>query len=135
MGTHAFITAIAVLFFSGSAISQSGNASRDTSTATVPKITFIELGSVSCIPCKAMQLVMKSVERKYGGQIKVVFYDVWKDDQRSYAERYAIRVIPTQVFLDSKGKEIMRHEGFFPEKEIDSFLQSKGLKPGAGTAE
>ncbi len=135
MGTHAFLTATAVLLFYGSAVSQSGNASRDTSTATVPTITFIELGSVNCIPCKAMQPVMKSVERKYGSQIRVVFYDVWKDDQRSYAERYAIRVIPTQVFLDAKGKEIMRHEGFFPEKEIDSFLQSRGLKPGAGAAD
>jgi hypothetical protein len=23
----------------------------------------------------------------------------------------------------------MRHEGFFPEKEIDNFLQSRGLDP------
>ena len=92
-------------------------------------ITFVELGSVKCIPCRQMQPVMKAIEQKYGDQIKVVFYDVWKEDQSKYAEKYGIRLIPTQVFLDGTGKELLRHEGFFPEKDIDAFLQSKGLKP------
>jgi len=72
---------------------------------------------------------MKAIEDKYGDQIKVVFYDVWKDDQKEYASKYKIRLIPTQVFLDESGKELMRHEGFFPEEDIDEFLQSRGLKP------
>lgn len=41
------------------------------------KVTFIELGSVRCIPCQKMQPVMKSIETKYGNEVKVVFYDVW----------------------------------------------------------
>lgn len=103
---------------------------KDTSSiVSQPLVTFIELGSVNCIPCKAMQPVMKSIEEKYGPQVKIVFYDVWKKEQAHYGQEYKIRLIPTQVFLDSQGKELMRHEGFFPEKEIDTFLQSKGLKP------
>ena len=94
-------------------------------------ITFVELGSIKCIPCRKMQPVMKAIEEKYAGQVKVVFHDVWKEDQRHYAQEYKIRVIPTQVFLDQNGRELMRHEGFFPEKDIDAFLQSKGLKPMA----
>lgn len=93
------------------------------------QITFVELGSVNCIPCKAMQPIMKSIEEKYGDQVKVVFYDVWQPDQRQYAQQYGIKLIPTQVFLDKEGTEIMRHEGFFPEAEIDAFLQKQGLKP------
>ena len=92
-------------------------------------ITFIELGSVNCIPCKMMQPIMKSVEEKYGEQIEVVFYDVWKPEQRHYAKDYSIRVIPTQVFLDKNGNEVFRHEGFFPETELDAFLQKNGLIP------
>ena len=92
-------------------------------------ITFIELGSVNCIPCKMMQPVMAAIGKKYAEQIKIIFYDVWKDDQRHYAVQYGIRLIPTQVFLDSEGREIMRHEGFFPELEIDKFLRSRGLIP------
>lgn len=93
-----------------------------------PGITFIELGSVNCIPCKQMQPVMKAIEKKYGDQIRVIFYDVWKDDQKQYASKYGIKLIPTQVFLDASGREIKRHEGFYSEKDIDKFLQSRGLK-------
>lgn len=98
-------------------------------SAAPAKITFVELGSVNCIPCKAMQPVMKAIEEKYGDQIKVIFYDVWKADQKKYAQEFNIRLIPTQVFLDAKGREIFRHEGFFPEAEIDKLLQSHGLNP------
>jgi len=94
-----------------------------------PKVTFVELGSVNCIPCKQMQPIMKSIEEKYGEQVKVTFYDVWKDDQKKYAQQYGIKLIPTQVFLDENGKEFFRHEGFYPEAEIDKLLQDKGLKP------
>lgn len=97
--------------------------------AELPLVTFVELGSVNCIPCKQMQPVMKAIQEKYDKQIKVIFYDVWKEDQRKYAEEYGIRLIPTQVFLDKEGKEIFRHEGFFPEAEIDKFLQKQGLHP------
>jgi len=92
-----------------------------------PKVTFIELGSVNCIPCKQMQPVMKAIEAKYGEQVKVIFYDVWTKEQKQYAQLYKIKLIPTQVFLDENGKEFHRHEGFYPEAEIDKILQGKGL--------
>jgi len=102
---------------------------RPNDTSPTPHITFVELGSVKCVPCRQMQPIMRSIEEKYAGLVKVVFFDVWKGDQRRYAEEYHIRVIPTQIFLDQNSRELMRHEGFLPEKEIDAFLQSKGIKP------
>lgn len=100
--------------------------------ADKPKVTFVELGSVNCIPCKQMVPVMKSIEEKYGEQVKVIFYDVWTKEQKKYAQQYKIKLIPTQVFLDENGVEFFRHEGFYPEDEIDKLLRSKGLKPGRG---
>jgi thioredoxin 1 len=91
------------------------------------KVTFLELGSVSCIPCKKMQPIMKSIETRYVGQVKVIFHDVMKD--RSVSQQYGIKLIPTQIFLDQSGKEITRHEGFFPEEDIDKILKSQGLSP------
>jgi thioredoxin 1 len=90
------------------------------------KVTFVELGSVNCIPCKAMQPVMKAVEEEYGDQVQVIFHDVWKDPEPG--RKYGIRLIPTQVFLDEKGVEFHRHEGFYSKEEIDIVLQSRGLK-------
>lgn len=101
---------------------------RGSLTLTEPQVTFVELGSVKCIPCKQMQPVMKAIEQKYGTQVKVVFHDVWTDAGKPYAEKYKIRLIPTQVFLDSQGKEFFRHEGFFPEADIDKLLQKQGVK-------
>lgn len=100
----------------------------DASQKQKSKVTFVELGSVNCIPCKKMQPVMKAIEEKYGEQISVVFYDVWKEEQKKYAGQYKIKLIPTQVFLDKNGKEFFRHEGFFAESEIDKILTKRGLK-------
>jgi thioredoxin 1 len=122
-----YLSVIVILFSVGSMLAMQNK--KDKKTIEVqPKITFIELGSVNCIPCKKMQPIMKSVEKKYGEQIKVIFYDVWQPDQKKYAQQYGIKLIPTQVFLDEKGKEVFRHEGFYAEEEIDKLLKSKGLK-------
>lgn len=94
---------------------------------TETKVTFIELGSVNCVPCKMMQPIMKQVEEKYIGQVKVVFYDVRTNIGRPFGQVYGIRVIPTQVFLDSSGKEYYRHEGFFPYEELVKVLEQQGI--------
>ena len=91
------------------------------------KVTFIELGSVKCIPCQQMQPVMKSIEQKYGKDVKVVFHDVWTEAGAPFATKYGIEAIPTQVFLDQTGKEYFRHVGFFPEDELIKVLQMKGV--------
>lgn len=99
-----------------------------TGVTGLVKVTFIELGSVRCIPCKQMQPVMKSIETKYGNHVKVIFYDVWTPEGKPFGEQYKINLIPTQVFLDQDGKEYFRHEGFFPEEELVKTLKQKGVR-------
>jgi thioredoxin 1 len=91
------------------------------------KVTFIELGSVNCIPCRMMQPVMKEIREKYSEQVKVVFHDVWTAEGRPFGAEFGIQAIPTQVFLDKDGKEYYRHTGFFPENELVKILQMKGV--------
>ena len=104
------------------------SASELTKNVVKYKVTFIELGSVRCIPCQKMQGVMKSIEQKYGNQVKVVFYDVWTPEGKPFGEKYGIENIPTQVFLDENRKEFSRHVGFFPEEELIKVLNTKGVK-------
>jgi len=92
------------------------------------KVTFIELGSVRCIPCKKMQPIMEEIKKEYEGQVKVVFYDVWTPEGNPYAAKYKIKLIPTQVFLDKDGNEYFRHVGFFPKEELVKVLKQKGVK-------
>ncbi|MFC2060962.1 thioredoxin family protein [Elusimicrobiota bacterium] len=92
------------------------------------KVTFVELGSVKCIPCKMMQPVMDEIEKEYAGQVDVVFHDVWTPEGQPYAEQYRIRSIPTQVFLDKDGKEFHRHIGYYPKEEIEKVLKTQGVE-------
>jgi thioredoxin 1 len=92
-----------------------------------PIVTFVEIGSVRCSPCKRMQPIMKEIEEECAGKVKVVFYDVWTPEGKPYGQKYGIRVIPTQVFLDKDGKEYYRHEGYFPKEELIKVLKMKGV--------
>jgi len=91
-------------------------------------VTFVEIGSVKCIPCKAMQPIMKAVEEEYKGQIKIIFHDVWTPKGKEDAMKYNIRIIPTQVFLDKNGKEYYRHEGYFPKDDVVRVIKMQGVK-------
>lgn len=116
---------------SGQKTSDSGQTEpvlTSVSDSTEYKVTFIELGSVRCIPCKKMMPIMEAIETQYGDQVKVVFHDVWTDEGKPFAEQYGIKLIPTQIFLDKDGAEYFRHEGFFPQDELIAVLKQKGVE-------
>ena len=100
----------------------------DQTPSAVVKVTFVEIGSVNCIPCKAMQPIMKAVEEEYKGQVKIVFHDVWTEKGKTDAMKYNIRIIPTQVFLDKDGKEYFRHEGYYPKADVVRAIKMRGIK-------
>ncbi len=121
--------AIASMVLSSSCSGQPANSEeKSNADGKKYKVTFVELGSVRCIPCQQMQPVMKSIEEKYWKDVKVVFHDVWTEAGSPYAKQYGIEAIPTQVFLDENGKEFYRHVGFFPEEELVKILNQKGIK-------
>ena len=88
-------------------------------------VTFIELGADKCIPCKAMQPIMKDIAASFRDKVQVVFYDVWKNPEPG--RHYKIQLIPTQVFVGQDGKEFFRHVGFFAKEEILKLLKDKGV--------
>jgi thioredoxin 1 len=125
------LTIIVSLLSFNVAISQAKQKTKTSTTKNKEnkyKVTFIELGSVKCIPCKKMQPVIKSIEEKYSKVVKVIFYDVWTPEGKEASKDLVFNEIPTQIFLDQNGKEFFRHVGFFPEEEIVKMLQQKGIK-------
>jgi len=101
----------------------------DSTAVVTPLVTFIELGAATCIPCKMMQPIMKEITAAYQGLVKVIFHDLYKE--RQAGQKYGVRVMPTQVFLDKDGKEFFRHEGFYPMADIEKMLAEKAgiIKP------
>lgn len=116
---------IATATSSDTTASDTTSAEMDTTSI---KVTFIELGSVNCVPCKMMQPIMEDIEKEYDDQVDVVFYDVWTEAGKPYATQYKISAIPTQVFLDKDGKEYARHVGFFPKEKLLKVLEKGGVK-------
>jgi thioredoxin 1 len=86
---------------------------------------MIELGSDQCIPCKMMKPIIEELTSEYKGKLQVEFYDVWKDP--TVGQKFGIRVIPTQIFIDPNDKELFRHEGFFSKEDILAKWKSLGF--------
>lgn len=126
---YAFLVILPLFFISSCAETKKPESKTNNRIQTNYQITFIELGSVKCVPCKMMQPVMEEIEKEYAAIVKVIFYDVWTPEGRPMGMKYNVRSIPTQVFLDNNGQEIFRHMGYFPKEEIVKFLESKGVKP------
>ena len=92
-------------------------------------VTMVDLGAKKCIPCKMMAPILEKLERAYAGKAAIVFIDVWENKEQ--APRFKVKVIPTQIFFNEKGKEVFRHVGFFDEKSIVEQLTKMGIeKPG-----
>lgn len=111
---------------------QAANEADDSSASSL-KPMFIDLGSTTCIPCLQMVPVMDSLRARYGDALVVRFINV--NENHEAAREFDIQIIPTQVLIDTKGKEVFRHEGFWAEDEIVAKLEELGLVKSATTAE
>ncbi|HYH03591.1 MAG TPA: thioredoxin family protein [Bacillota bacterium] len=89
------------------------------------RLMIMELGATTCIPCKQMVPVLEALAKELAGKVDIQFVDVYK--RRDLADKFGIMVIPTQIFFDKKGKEVYRHQGFYPKAEIDKKLKELGL--------
>lgn len=93
---------------------------------TSGKPTVIDLGARSCIPCKKMAPILEGMASEYRGKASVLFIDVRENN--AAAERFKVRMIPTQIFFDAKGNEISRHIGFMEKTQIVKGLKAAGLR-------
>ncbi len=106
------------------AVEERPSASTPRSTAGMP--CLLDLGAGKCVPCKMMAPILKELREEYAGSLGVVFIDVWQDP--SAAEKFGVQTIPTQIFLDSSGKELFRHVGFFSKEEILAKWEELGVE-------
>jgi thioredoxin 1 len=91
--------------------------------APVPgMVTMVDLGANSCIPCKMMAPILEELEKEYKGKAAIIFIDVWQNEDEG--KRFAVRMIPTQIFFDRDGKEVYRHTGFLEKQAIIDRLET-----------
>jgi thioredoxin 1 len=105
-----------------------GTAQVSQPAAGLPRL--LDLGSVSCIPCKMMAPILEELKKEYAGRLQVEFIDVMANPDAGAP--YKISLIPTQVFFDASGKERFRHEGFFSKEDILAKWKELGVDLSAG---
>jgi thioredoxin 1 len=111
---HSVITAFTVFALAAGGLSAADEAAAPGATPVLPRL--VDLGAGKCIPCKQMKPILEDLARNYATTFETVFIDVW--EHREEGQRYGIRMIPTQIFLDASGRELFRHEGFMAKKDI-----------------
>lgn len=89
-------------------------------------VTMVDLGAKKCIPCKMMAPIMEELEKEYKDRAAIIFIDVWENPKAG--QQFGIKLIPTQIFYNAEGKEVLRHEGFFDKASIVAELQKLGVK-------
>ncbi len=89
-------------------------------------VTMVDLGAKKCIPCKMMAPIMEELEKEYKDRAAIVFIDVWENP--GAGREYGIGLIPTQIFYDVNGNEVLRHEGFYEKAAIIAELTKLGVK-------
>lgn len=62
---------------------------------------IIDFGSDSCVPCKEMAPVLKTMNAEMQGRAIIKYVDVWEHTEA--ADGFPIQVIPTQVFINADG--------------------------------
>lgn len=97
-------------------------------TESGPSVTLVEIGSANCEPCTRMEGVMKEIEERYKGSVRVEFQDAHSNAGMIYVRRYGLRVVPTQLFIDRNGLELLRHEGAVTREELLALLTRAGVK-------
>jgi thioredoxin 1 len=75
----------------------------------------IDFGSDSCIPCKQMAPVLKTLHEEFQGKAIVHFVDVWKN--QTAAIDFPVSVIPTQFFYNADGTP------FVPSEELSQEIE------------
>lgn len=130
MSTIQFIIAAGAMLllpvFSFAADLQSANDAAIRAALTSGKPTVADFGARTCVPCKKMAPILAELNSELRGKANVLFTDL--TESYTLADTYRIRSMPTQIFYDTRGKEVKRHMGFMDKVAILKELRAAGLK-------
>jgi thioredoxin 1 len=104
----------------------SGESQADAGSHQTAKLPMlVDLGKGTCIACKKMKPILEELTKEYEGRAIVKFIDLRYEPQA--ARQYGIRLIPTQIFYDSEGNEVYRHQGFMDKRSIKMKFAEMGV--------
>jgi thioredoxin 1 len=88
--------------------------------------TIVKFGSDNCPPCRRMKPIMKELAVEQDG--KVIFLDLDVYENRELANQMEVRVIPTILYYDKRGKLKKKSEGGMTKDELLRAIDILGLR-------
>ncbi len=90
------------------------------------KPSLVAFSDASCCGPDMVLPALDSLKQKHAERLNVVYIEARQE--QVLTARYNARSIPTLIFYDKDGKEVLRHVGFFPQDEIEKELAKIGVK-------
>jgi thioredoxin 1 len=69
-----------------------------------------------CPTCVESQRVIVAVQKQYPGRFGV--RNLYLEEEGALFRQYKVAIVPSQVFLDPRGKKVYQHEGIFKPQEL-----------------
>lgn len=80
---------------------------------------IVDYGADSCIPCKQMAPVLKTLNAEMQGKVFIKFVDVWQYYEA--AANVPVQVIPTQIFFNADGTPFVPSDELAKEIQFDMY--------------
>jgi len=91
--------------------------------AGLPKLW--DFGAEWCPPCRDQKPIVIALQSEYAGKVEIRIIDV--DENKDLSEKFKVKAIPTQVFMDKDGNTLSQHVGLFPKDSIVARFRAHGF--------
>jgi thioredoxin 1 len=110
----ALVVAAAIAMVTTAGCQQASRSSVTYAPTGLPRL--VDIGASVCIPCIMMAPSLEELKKEYAGRLQVEFIDAFQNPDAK--KQYDVFFCPTQIFIDSSGKELSRHTGYYSKKDI-----------------
>lgn len=83
---------------------------------SLPKV--YDFSAVWCLPCKKFAPIFDKVSQNYKGKVEFTHFDVDSKEGKPMADKYGVLALPAVLFLNAKGKVVLKNEKIMTEEEL-----------------
>ncbi|MCQ2754348.1 MAG: thioredoxin family protein [bacterium] len=84
---------------------------------------IIKFSSPMCYECQELEKIFEEVYPSYSSKIELKKVDVTKKGNSNIIKEYDVKLVPTTVFKDAKGKTVRRIEGSIQPKILENYIK------------
>lgn len=118
------LTGTALASDPGNAVWQTSLAQASTAAGGSNRMLLLDFRADWCGPCKVMEAEVYTPPFMASLAVRAVPVRIDVEKQEKVARRYNVTTLPTIIFADAYGGEILRHTGSLNAKVLENILQA-----------